>query len=71
MILLSQIAGLNLRAALGRARRQLGIRTETETRDAYLSEARDRVDLERRLHDLDGRDPSSLPRNFDPFRRHR
>jgi hypothetical protein len=71
MVFLSKLASLNARAALARIRRHLGVLTESELRDAYLSEAYDRVDLERRLRDLDRGGQTAFPRNVEPFTRHR
>jgi len=43
----------HIAAAVDRVRRILGILTENEAHGAYLAEAKDRVDLERRMRQLD------------------
>jgi hypothetical protein len=52
MMFLSFFSG-KIAAAISDLRRTLGFLTEDETHRAYLAEAQDRVDLEKRMRELD------------------
>jgi len=58
MIALLKIFGDRTLAALKHLRRTLGIMTDGEARLAYVDEAKDRIDLERRMRELDRSTPS-------------
>lgn len=53
MLPLFKMIGDHVLAAFKDVRRSLGIVTEQEARLAYVDEARDRIDLERRIRELD------------------
>jgi hypothetical protein len=53
MIGTSKVARTGIAATLKAVRHKLGILTEDEARLAYVNEARDRVDLELRMRELD------------------